>query len=231
MRWNLNEFLICNSSYIYNCAQDYREAAAFAFAKKPVLHEECAMLKFGDFYLFSLVWQNVHKGHWKDPFPLWLSFNVSDLQHRRNKQTNKCPYTHRTFTDSMNSIQNQQNCTDAMGTLQVFWQLKASSVNIWVCVSEQNKILQTKSNCIQREQSSYSWIQKPTKAIHTTAFQESPHNKSLTFFHPWTDLQQQVTPLSKPFILVNCVNHKHLMCQLMAVKLLLMNCMAGQEKS
>lgn len=143
MRWNLNEFLICNSSYIYNCAQDYREAAAFAFAKKPVLHEECAMLKFGDFYLFSLVWQNVHKGHWKDPFPLWLSFNVSDLQHRRNKQTNKCPYTHRTFTDSMNSIQNQQNCTDAMGTPQVFWQLKASSVNIWVCVSEQNKILQT----------------------------------------------------------------------------------------
>lgn len=46
MRRNLNEFLICNSSYIYNCAQDYREAAAFAFAKKPVLHEECAMLKF-----------------------------------------------------------------------------------------------------------------------------------------------------------------------------------------
>jgi len=141
MRWNLNEFLICNSSYIYNCAQDYREAAAFAFAKKPVLHEECAMLKFGDFYLFLLVWQNVHKGHWKDPFPLWLSFNVSDLQHRINKQIS-VRNMHRTFTDSINSIQNQQNCIDAMGTRQVFWQFKAPSVNISVGVREQ-KILQT----------------------------------------------------------------------------------------
>lgn len=84
MRWNLNEFLICNSSYIYNCAQDYREAAAFAFAKKPVLHEECAMLKFR-ICLFRLVWQNVHKGHWKDTFPLWLSFDVANLQQRRRR--------------------------------------------------------------------------------------------------------------------------------------------------
>lgn len=82
---NLNEFLICNSSYIYNCAQDYREAAAFAFAKKPVLHEECAMLKFRMVFvcLYLLVWQNVHKGHWEDPLPLWLSFDVANLQHRR----------------------------------------------------------------------------------------------------------------------------------------------------
>lgn len=147
MRWNLNEFLICNSSYIYNCAQDYREAAAFAFAKKPVLHEECAMLKFR-ICLFWLVWQNVHKGHWKDPFPLWLSFDVANLQHRRRRYIfayihiyiYRCARVHTNFTDCIHFIQKQQNCSQSLCNL--LDSLKQTLVNIWICVKVQNKTAQ-----------------------------------------------------------------------------------------
>lgn len=98
---------------------------------------QCSSLGFFFVCLFLLVRQNVHKGHWKDPFPLWLSFDVANLQHRRKTYIYIYTHTriracvHIAFIDCMYFIQKRQNCTESTEPLQVLEQFKADlSLNL-----------------------------------------------------------------------------------------------------
>lgn len=138
MRRNLNEFLICNSSYIYNCAQDYREAAAFAFAKKPVLHEECAMLKFRIclFLLTSLT--ECAQRTLERPLSSLAVLRCGQSA-TQEKKIYRCACVHTDFTDCIHFIQKQQNCSQKLFNL--LDSLKQTLVNIWICVKEQNETM------------------------------------------------------------------------------------------